>query len=112
MVIGQNARRSHVKLKRSQVWIFLYLLNELVRQSSRVRFAIDGNLPRRLVVRRDAHIGGGQAFKKMQQDFNWIVMPVYRRCERFPLCLCRAHELSPRRVLRYPPVKARYLKPQ
>src|SRR2546426_1648348 len=112
MVIGQNARRSHVKLKRSQVWILLYLLNELVSQSSRVRFAVNRNLPRRLIVCCDAHVGRRQAFKKMQQDFNWIVMRVNRRCERLPICLCRAHELGPRRVVRYTLVKPRYLNPQ
>src|SRR5438309_7618870 len=112
MVIGQNARRSHVKLKRSQVWILLYLLNELVSQSSRVRFAVDGNLPRRLIVCCDAHVGRRQTFKKMQQDFDRIIMRVNRRCQRFPLCLCGAHELGPRRIVGYTPVKPRYLKPQ
>src|SRR5207253_7879324 len=53
MVVGQNARRSHVELKRSQIWILLYLLNELVSESSCVRFFIDGNLSSRLVVTYD-----------------------------------------------------------
>src|SRR6266496_3887226 len=112
MVIGQNARRSHVKLKRSQVWIFLYPLNELVSQSSRVRFAVDGNLPRRLVVCRDAHVGRRQTFKEMQQDFDRIIMRANCRSERFPLCVCGPHELGLRRIAGYTPVKPRYLKPQ
>src|SRR6266581_2078118 len=112
MVVGQNPGCSHVKLKGSQVRTLLHLLNELVSQSSRVRFAVDGNLPRRLVVCCDAHIGRRQTFKKMQQDFDRIIMRVNCRSERFPLCLCGPHELGLRRIAGYTPVKPRYLKPQ
>src|SRR5438034_10900650 len=70
VVIGQNARRSHVKLKRSQVWIFLYFLNELDPRSSRFRFPVDEIRRRRLVVRRIPPSAGGQAPKRWRQDLN------------------------------------------
>src|ERR1700756_4356195 len=72
VVIGQNTRRSHVKLEVPQLWILFYLVDEFVRQSSRIRFTIHGNLPRRLVVRSNAYVGGRQAFEKILQDFDWI----------------------------------------
>ena len=112
MVVGQNTRRSHVELKRSQIWILLYLLNELVSESSRVRFPIDGNLSSRLVVTCDAHVRRRKTFKKMQQDFDGIIVGVNRGCERFPSCVCRAYELSPRGVVRYTSVKKAYFKAQ
>src|SRR6266516_1113031 len=112
MVVGQNARRSHVELKRSQIWILLYLLHELVSESSRVRFPIDGNLSSRLVVTCDAHVRRRQTFKKMQQEFDRIIVRVNRRSERFPFYVCHTYAPSPGGVVRYTSVKRADFKAQ
>src|SRR2546430_8887571 len=111
MVIRQNTRRRHVKLEGPQFWILFYFVDEFVSKSSRIRFAIHGNLPRRLVVRCNAHVGGGQAFEEVLQHFDRVIMPINRRRQRFPLCFCRAHKLSSGRVAPNTPVKPSYLKP-
>src|SRR5947208_14235153 len=73
MVVRQNARRSHVESKDSQLRILLYVFDELISEGSRIRFAIDGNLPCGLVVRSDLHAGGRQTFEKTQQDFDRVI---------------------------------------
>ena len=39
-------------------------------------------------------------------------MSINRRGERLPFCFCRTDELSPWCIVRYAPVKPRYLKTQ
>ena len=110
MVIRQNARRSHVKLKDSQIRILLYLFDELISQSSCVRLAIDGNLTRRLVVRRNSHLGRWQTFEKVQQNFDRVKTRIDRWRQCLPVRFRRADELRPGSVVCNARVKPPYLK--
>ena len=110
MVVWQNARRSHVKLKNSQIRILLYLFDELISQSSCVRLAIDRNLPCRLVVRRNPHLGRWQTFEKMQQNFDRVITRIDRRSQCLPVRFRRADELRLGSIVCNARVKASYLK--
>src|SRR5262249_55508398 len=112
VVVRQNPRRSHVKLKRPQVRVLLDLLDELVCERSRVRLAVYGNLTRRLIIRCDAYVGRRQAFKQMLQNFDRVIMWIECGSESFPLCFGGAHELGSRGVPRDPSIKPPQLKPQ
>src|SRR6478735_1910775 len=48
----------------------------------------------------------------MLQNFDRVVVRIDRRCERFPFCFGRAHELDPRRVSRNATIQPAQLKPQ
>src|SRR4029077_1435070 len=50
VIVRQNPRRSHIKLKRSQLRVLLDLVDELVSKRSRVRLPVYGNLTRRLII--------------------------------------------------------------
>src|SRR5215510_11726490 len=67
VVIRQNSRCSHIELKGLQVRSLFDFVDEIVGEGVRVRFAINGNLARRLVIGSDAHVCTRQAFKKMLQ---------------------------------------------
>src|SRR6267378_965419 len=95
MVVWQNTRRSHVKLKNSQIRILFYLFDELISESRCICLAIDRNLPRRLVVRRNPHLGRWQAFEKMQQNFNRVITRIECRSQCLPIRLGGADELRP-----------------
>ena len=110
MVVRQNARRSHVKLKDSQIRILLYLFDELISQSSCVRLAIDGNLTRRLVVRRNSHLGRWQTFEKVQQNFDRVITRIDRWRQCLPVRFRRADELRLGSVVCNARVKPPYLK--
>src|SRR5262245_28941486 len=73
MIVWENTRRGHIELKGSQIRILLYLFNELISESSAVCFAIDRNLPRRLVVRCNSDLRRWQTFEKMQEDFDRVI---------------------------------------
>src|SRR5438876_32012 len=106
MVVRQNSRCSHVELQDSQLRVLLYVLEELISQGSRIRFAIDGNLPHGLVVRSDSHVGGGQTFEKMQQDFDRVITRIDGRSQRLPILFRRADKGRLRRIVRNTLVKA------
>ncbi len=110
MVVWQNARRSHVKLKDSQIRILFYLFDELISEGSCICLAINRNLPRRLVVRRNPHLGRWQAFEKMQQNFNRVIARVDRRSQCLPVRFRGADELRPGSIVCNAPVKPSYLK--
>src|SRR6266700_1900836 len=110
IVVRQNARRSHVKLKDSQIRILLYFFNELISESSCVRFAIDGNLPRRLVVCRNSHLGRWQTFENVQQNFDRVITRIERRSQCLPVRFRRADELRTGSVMCNARVKPPYLK--
>jgi hypothetical protein len=110
MVVWQNTRRSHVKLKDSQIRILFYLFDELISESSRIRLAIDRNLPRRLIVRRNPHLGRWQAFEKMQQNFDRVIARVDRRSQCLPVRFRGADELRPGSIVCNALVKPSYLK--
>jgi hypothetical protein len=110
MIVWQNARRSHLKLKNSQIRILLYLFDELISESSCVGLAIDSNLPCRLVVRRNPHLGRWQTFEKMQQNFDWVITRIDRWSQGLPVRLSRAHELRLGGIMCNARVKASYLK--
>src|SRR5213593_1914524 len=106
MVVRQNSRCSHVELQDSQLRVLLYVLEELISQGSRIRFAIDGNLPRGLVVRSDSHVRGRQTFEKMQQDFDRVITRIDGRSECLPVLFRRADKRRLRRIVRNTLVKA------
>src|SRR4029077_4742827 len=110
MVVRQNARRSHVKLKDSQIRILLYLFDELISESSCIRLAIDGDLPRRLVVRRNPHLGRWQTFEKVQQNFDRVIARIDRWSQCLPVRFRRADELRLGSIVCNTRVKASYLK--
>src|SRR2546430_17342506 len=68
VVVRQNPRCSHIKLKGSQVGIFLDLIDELVGERGGVRFPIHGNLTWWLIIDGDAHGCGGKSFQEMLQS--------------------------------------------
>src|SRR4029453_5706849 len=95
MVVWQNTRRRHVKLKGSQIGILFYLFDELISESSCIRLAIDGKLPRRLVLRRNPHLGRGKVFEKMRQKFDRVITCIDPRSQCLPVRFRGADELRP-----------------
>src|SRR2546428_440059 len=112
MLVRQNARRSHVESKDSQLRILLYVFDELISEGSRIRFAIDGNLPCGLVVRSDLHAGGRQTFEKTQQDFDRVITRIDGWSKRLPVFFRRAHKRRLRLIVRNTLVKASNRQPR
>src|SRR5919198_515643 len=110
MIVWQNARRRHVELKDSQIRILFNFFNELISESRCIRFAIDGNLPCRLIVCGNPHFGRGQTFEKMQQNFDRIVTRIDRRSQCLPVRFRRPDELRLRSVACNASVKGSDLK--
>src|SRR4029077_14519114 len=106
VIVRQNPRRSHIKLKGSQLRVLFDLVDELVSKRSRVRLPVHGNLARRLIIRCDAYGGRRQAFKQLLKNFYRGVMRIDRRSERFSIWFGRAQELGPGRVPRNATVEA------
>src|SRR5947199_8982634 len=106
MVVRQNARRSHVESKDSQLRILLYVLDELISEGSRIRFAIDGNLPCGLVVRSDLHGGGRQTFAKTQQNFDRVITRIDGWSKRLPVFFRPGLKRRLRLIVRNPLVEA------
>src|SRR5882724_984259 len=106
VVVWQNARRDHTELKDLQPGILLYVLDEFISESSRIRFAFDRNLPCRLVVCSDTHIGGWQTLENVLQNFDRVIARIDSRRQRLPILLRGANKLRLRRVPHYAPIQA------
>src|SRR5439155_19824081 len=105
MIVRQNARRRHVELKDLQLPVLLYLVDELVGQRGRTRFAVHGNLPSRLAVGGNANVRRRKALEKIQQNFHRVIARIDSGSERLPVRLRGPDECGLRRIARNASIK-------
>src|SRR5450432_2863353 len=76
MVVRQNSRITHGEFENPKFLIFFQFLGELVGEGRAGGFAVDRDLPGRLIVGRDMDLRGWQTFREMLQDLDGIITSV------------------------------------